>query len=194
MKYTQPYNTPDNYYWYQNVFSPEELIKLEKELNNLKVEAARLGNEGEESDPTIRTSRVNWIPNDEKWEWLYSKLVGLSARANAELWNFDLQTADELIQYTEYHGTDNGHYTWHLDFGADYMSHRKISITIQLSESDEYEGGDLELWIGGNEPLSAPRGKGVMVLFPSYMLHRVSPVTKGIRKSLVLWVGGCHFK
>lgn len=194
MKYKQPYNTPDNYYWYQNVFTAEELTLLEKELDNLKVQAARLGNEGEESDPDIRTSRVNWIPTEPKWEWLYSKIVNLSAEANSSLWNFDLNAADELIQYTEYHSSENGHYTWHTDFGPDYMSHRKISITIQLSDTDEYTGGDLQLWTGGNEPLTAPRGKGVMVLFPSYMLHRVSPVTEGIRKSLVLWVGGSHFK
>lgn len=194
MNYIQPYNSPDNYYWYQNVFSPEELIKLESELNDLKVQSAKLGSEGEVSDSSIRTSKVNWIPNEPKWDWLYSKIVNLSAEANSALWRFDLHSADELIQYTEYHGTDNGHYTWHLDFGPDYMSHRKISITIQLSESEEYEGGDLELWFGGNEPTKAPRGKGVMVLFPSYILHRVSPVTKGIRKSLVLWVGGSHFK
>ncbi len=194
MNYTQPHNTPDNYYWYQNVFSPEELIKLENELNNLKVQSAKTGSEGETSDPTIRTSKVNWIPKEPNWEWLYSKIVNLSAEANSALWKFDLHTANELIQYTEYHGADNGHYTWHMDFGTDYMSHRKISITIQLSESEEYEGGDLQLWTGGNEPMTAPRGKGVMVLFPSYMLHRVSPVTKGIRKSLVLWVGGSHFR
>jgi PKHD-type hydroxylase len=74
------------------------------------------------------------------------------------------------------------------------MSHRKISITIQMSESDEYAGGDLELWTGGKESIKAPRGKGVAVLFPSYILHRVSPVTDGIRKSLVLWVGGSHYR
>jgi PKHD-type hydroxylase len=194
MNYNQPFNTPDNYYWYQNIFTPEEISKLEEDLANLKVETARVGNDGQESDVSVRSSRVNWIPNEDKWSWLYSKIITASSEANKAIWNFDLHSANELIQYTEYHSTEAGHYTWHMDCGSDYMSHRKISITVQLSESDEYEGGDLELWTGGNSPLRAPRGKGVAVLFPSYMLHRVSPVTKGIRKSLVLWVGGSHFK
>jgi len=194
MQYVQPHNTPDNYYWYSNIFTDIELDKIEKDLAVVSSAKAKLGDEGEESSKEIRSSRIKWIPKDQKWIWLYEKLTKLAATANNEIWHFDLYSATELIQYTEYYAEEGGHYTWHMDCGPGNMSHRKISITVQMSDTEEYEGGDLELWFGGNEPKQGPRGKGVGVLFPSYVLHRVTPVTKGLRKSLVLWVGGSHFK
>ena len=114
------------------------------------------------------------------------------------VWNFDLTSAPECIQYTEYHGSDMGEYAWHQDIGPNELSARKISITVQLSDDNEYEGGELLFWMGGNSlednNLVAPRGKGTVVLFPSYVVHAVKPVTKGIRKSFVLWLGGGHYK
>ena len=71
---------------------------------------------------------------------------------------------------------------------------RKVSITVQLSDTDDYEGGNLEIWSGGDNVKIAPRGRGNVVIFPSYMMHRVTPVTKGTRKSFVLWVGGEHYR
>jgi PKHD-type hydroxylase len=194
MQYIQPHNVPDNYYWYQNIFSDQELSKIESDLSILSLTEAKLGDQGEENNKEIRISKVKWIPKNEQWRWLYEKLIAMAAEANNTIWHFDLHSANELIQYTEYYAEEGGHYAWHMDCSVDYMSHRKISITVQMSDTDEYEGGDLELWIGGNEPKKGPRGKGVGVLFPSYILHRVTPVTKGLRKSLVLWVGGSHFK
>jgi PKHD-type hydroxylase len=144
---------------------------------------------------------VKWIPQTNEWDWLYQRMMKLSEEANGALWKFDLRTALESIQYTEYYASENGHYDWHQDIGpGELPSRRKVSITIQLSESDEYEGGELMLCTGsdGTGQLdnvnNCPRGKGVAVLFPSYMMHRVSPVTKGIRRSLVLWVGGSHYR
>ena len=145
---------------------------------------------------------IKWIPtHNSTWNWLYERMMKLSVEANAELWKFDLRTALESIQYTEYYASENGHYDWHQDIGpGELPSKRKVSITIQLSESGDYEGGDLMICTGSNGSGKldnneiCPRGKGVGVLFPSYMMHRVSPVTKGTRKSLVLWVGGGHYR
>ena len=114
--------------------------------------------------------------------------------ANDTIWNFDLYSVLDDIQYTEYHATNDGHYGWHQDIGPGALSTRKVSITVQLSGPDEYEGGDLEYWKGGQDIQKAPRGKGVVFIFPSYMMHRVTPVTKGVRRSFVLWVGGGHYK
>jgi PKHD-type hydroxylase len=114
--------------------------------------------------------------------------------ANDELWKFDIHDVLENIQYTEYHATDDGHYDWHQDIGPGNASLRKISLTVQLTEDSAYEGGDLEIWNGGSNSDKTPRGSGVVIIFPSYMMHRVTPVTSGIRRSLVLWVGGQHFK
>ena len=89
------------------------------------------------------------------------------------------------------------HYGWHADIGPGLLSKRKISITVQLSEPDEYEGGDMEVFKGGSMkgPFDqAPRKAGCVFIFPSFMMHRVAPVTKGTRKSFVLWLGGNHYK
>ena len=80
-----------------------------------------------------------------------------------------------------------------MDCGANMQRQRKVSLTVQLTDGDDYEGGDLQLW-RGNTRLNAPRGKGTVVIFPSYMMHRVTEVTKGTRESLVLWVGGDHYR
>ena len=116
--------------------------------------------------------------------------------ANNELWKFDLHSMPEQIQFTEYYATENGHYTWHQDIGPGILSKRKISITVQLSDPSEYDGGVLEMWQGGSQDsaVKAYKGAGSVFIFPSYMMHRVTPVTRGIRKSFVLWVGGSHYK
>ena len=116
--------------------------------------------------------------------------------ANDALWHFDLHCLTDDIQYTEYYADKGGHYGWHQDMGPGDMSKRKISLTVQLSDPSEYEGGDLEYFRGGDPEKAdkAPRGKGVVFIFPSYMMHRVTKVTKGTRRSFVLWVGGEHYK
>ena len=112
--------------------------------------------------------------------------------ANKTMWNFNLYSVIDSIQYTVY-SEGGGHYDWHMDIGPGSISHRKVSVTIQLSDPSEYEGGDLELWYGGGV-IQIPKNKGLTVIFPSFSMHRVTPITKGTRKSLVLWLGGEHYK
>jgi PKHD-type hydroxylase len=102
-------------------------------------------------------------------------------------------SANEAIQYTEYYD-NGGHYDWHIDMSAGYpLNQRKISMTVQLSDESEYDGGNFEI-MRGREVEQLPKGKGNVVIFPSYLLHRITPVTRGVRKSLVLWLGGASFK
>ena len=185
-----------NYYFYLQGFSPEELDKVYKDVALLPFRKAATGMIDVPADKEIRSSSVKWIPKTEKWAWLYGKLYGMAMEANNALWHFDLITAIDCIQYTEYYDVEGGHYGWHQDIGPGPMSKRKVSITVQLSDSDEYEGGDLEIFKGGDPEKAdkAPRGKGVVFIFPSFMMHRVTPITKGTRRSFVLWVGGAHYK
>ena len=118
--------------------------------------------------------------------------MNLSLEANRELWDFNLHSIIDDIQYTEYY-EGGGHYDWHVDIGPNSINHRKVSITVQLSDPSEYEGGEFEIWSGG-EFRRLPKRKGDVILFPSFLLHRITPITKGIRKSLVLWVGGGAYK
>lgn len=195
MNFKKSETDPQNYYWYKNGFSKEELDVIYNGVSNLPFEGASLlGNNDASSIKNIRSSSVKWIPKNEEWMWLYEKLMDMVMTANKELWDFNLISAPELIQYTEYYDVEGGHYTWHQDIGTGVGSHRKISITVQLSEPDEYEGGDLEMWKGGNSYSVAERGAGVVFIFPSYMMHRVTKVTKGTRRSFVLWVGGDHYR
>jgi len=183
-----------NYYFFNPGFSSEELDIIYKGVSLLPFKPAIIGNN--EENPDIRTSSIKWVPPTDEWRWLYEKMMHQIVEANNAIWHFDLDYLIDNIQYTEYYAENGGHYTWHQDVGAGEMSKRKVSITVQLSDPSEYEGGDLEYFKGGNpeEAVKAPKGKGVVFIFPSYMMHRVTKVTKGIRRSFVLWVGGEHYK
>jgi len=184
-----------NYYYFENGFNEEELQKVNQLVSRLAFHEGLTSGEGK-SNKEVRSSYVKWIPKQDGFGWLYFKLMEMAAEANKNVWNFDLYSVLDNIQYTEYHASQNGHYGWHQDIGDGEMSKRKVSITVQLSDPNEYEGGDLQYFRGGN-PDNADtvfRKKGYVFLFPSYMMHRVTPVTQGIRKSLVLWVGGEHYR
>ena len=190
-----------NYYYFEEGFTKEELKKIERETAKLPLHNASTF--GGMNDKT-RVSRVKWVPQNSQWWWLYERLNDYAIEANNTLWKFQLSTMPEQIQYTEYLGNKGGKYEWHQDIGPGLGSQRKISITVQLSEADEYEGGDLELFKGGPFPVHedennissidiAPRKAGCVFIFPSFMMHRVAPVISGTRKSFVLWLGGGHY-
>tara|TARA_B100002019_G_scaffold11466_1_gene9222 strand:+ start:7969 stop:8595 length:627 start_codon:yes stop_codon:yes gene_type:complete len=203
LQMTQPDSLDQtNYYYFEQGFSEEELKKIEKDVIKLPLHTASTF--GGENDGRTRVSRVKWVPQNTQWWWLYEKLNHMAIEANSNLWNFSLHTMPEQIQYTEYVGSKGGKYEWHQDIGPSHGSQRKISITVQLSEADDYEGGDLELFKGGPFPedakdsnhshiIKAPRKRGCVFIFPSFMMHRVAPVLSGTRKSFVLWLGGGHY-
>jgi len=108
---------------------------------------------------------------------------------NAHGYHFDISGFDEPLFHVTYEGKDNGHYTWHADKSSVGSATRKLSITVQLSDPADYSGGELELNLAG-DPLIAPKERGSVILFPSFCMHRVRPVTKGTRQSLIAWVVG----
>lgn len=184
-----------NYYWFEEGFSPQELSMIERQVASLEFQrGVTQTTEQDLAESEYRRSNIKWIPKDEDHKWIYDKIGMMAQEANDQMFKFDLHSMPEQIQYTEYYDTELGHYDWHMDIGTDELSQRKVSVTVQLSGPDEYEGGDLQLWPGGNYPMEAPRGKGNVVIFPSFMMHRVTPVTKGTRKSFVLWLGGGSYK
>ena len=178
-----------NYYWFDKVFSIEELEWINNLQNLYEYQPGTVV--GGDDIKDIRKSKIKWIHHDPASAWLYDKIQSMVLEAN-EVFKFDLHSIIDSIQYTEYYG-GGGHYGWHMDIGPGDINHRKISITIQLSDPDEYTGGDLEIWTGQGL-INAPRSQGCALLFPSFMLHRVTPIESGTRKSLVLWVGGSPYK
>ena len=183
-----------DYYFFKEGFTEEEIERIKKIAMNYPALDAGTGElETSRHEDSVRKSTVRWMTdNDNKGEldWVFQTLFDMINEANDHLWNFNLSHAEEAIQYTEYL-EGGGHYDWHLDCGHGIQAQRKISITVQLN--DDYEGGELQLW-RGQEPVTAMKNKGTVVIFPSYMLHRVTPVTKGTRNSLVLWIGGDHYR
>lgn len=178
-----------NYYCFKDGFTEQELEWIDnlKELYPYEVATVVGGDDIKD----VRKSKVKWIHIDNQSHWVYDKIKNFVVEAN-QIWKFDLNSVIDSIQYTEYYD-DGGHYGWHMDIGPAPINHRKVSITIQLSDPDDYEGGELELWTGAGIQ-NVEKHKGCAILFPSYMLHRITPVTKGIRKSLVLWVGGSNYR
>jgi PKHD-type hydroxylase len=189
---TNPKIDQTNYFGYTDTFSEEELMWIDNLKNLYPYQDAKVISNKETPENAIRKSKIKWIHYDEYSDWLYDKLKDLVIDANSQIWQFNLHSIVDSIQYTEYY-EGGGHYDWHLDIGPGLINHRKISITIQLSDPNDYEGGDLEIWSGGDFK-KVEKLKGTSILFPSFLLHRVTPITKGIRKSLVLWVGGDSYK
>jgi PKHD-type hydroxylase len=179
-----------NYYWFNGGLTSEEVDKIVEDAKEYPFIKALVVDE--ENTDKFRKSNIKWLPFDSKWDWVIDKIMSQVVEANDTIWKFDLNSVIDNIQYTEYEG-NGGHYDWHLDIGPGTISHRKISIVIQLSNPDDYVGGDLEI-MTGSDHTKIPRGKGNVIIFPSFLLHRVVPLISGNRKSLVLWVGGGHYK
>lgn len=143
-----------------------------------------------ELDPeNYRVSQIAWIPPEPAHHWLYHKLGVLFMQAAGQF-GYELEGFLDALQFTEYGAGQ--HFDWHMDIGRDQTSLRKLSLTIQLSEPQDYDGGMLDFVGLGSREESRQRGSAT--LFPSYMAHRVTPVTRGVRRSLVAWGSGRPFR
>lgn len=178
----------ENFAWFKDAFTPKELDAIINIGQSVEIERASTygGN-----DPKVRDSYVNFLFPNEVTGWVFHRIAGVIGEVNARFFGFDLYTMEQGLQFTRYQAPGE-HYEWHIDRGMN-TGVRKLSLSLQLSDPNDYEGGDLEMWFGG-EPIKASRDRGMITLFPSYALHRVTPVTKGVRYSLVCWVSGPPFK
>ena len=143
---------------------------------------------------SVRVSSVQFLYPSVKTEWIFQRLSQMVNGINAQYFNFDLTGFIEGLQFTQYQAP-NAHYDWHCDMGPGDAP-RKLSLTIQLSDPKDYEGGDLQISPDGND-ISLQflgRERGRAFLFPSWMPHRVTPVTEGVRYSLVAWITGPPFR
>lgn len=171
-------------------FSREEVSAILEMAGALPVEDARL-NADRSYDPEHRVSRVSWLPPSSATTWLYRRLGAIVYNANLARYGYDLRGIYEPLQVAEYR--KGCFFDWHLDYGPGPHSIRKLSVTVQLSDDDDYDGGDFELFYSFT-PDRAVRRLGTVIIFPSYVLHRVTAVTRGVRRSLVAWVSGPPFR
>ena len=178
--------------WWEGAFTDEEIEKIKEYAKTLETKTALVG-KGEEAPPDqIRKTKVSWISNTPEASWIYDGMAGVASKLNAQYYNFDLYGFLEDMQFTIYEETES-HYTWHMDMGDNSKAPRKMSMVLQLSDPSEYEGGELQI-LDKAEPETVNKQKGLIAVFPSYTLHRVTPVTKGARYSLVVWACGPAFK
>lgn len=151
------------------------------------------------TDHSVRRSKIRWLPRyDPKFFQLFGTMELLFNEANRNAFGFDLSMFHE-IQFTEYHAENEGTYDWHHDttWVSSKLQRRKLSMVIQLSDPSEYSGGRFELSSRDCDEVPDPEailGKGTVIIFPSFLRHRVTPVTKGCRYSLVTWMEGPYFR
>jgi PKHD-type hydroxylase len=175
------------------LFTPEQCQKIIDAGRRQKPQQAQVGinKPGGGVDTKKRTTTISWLPFDEMRP-MYEDLNNFIQKANRNHFGFEDIQITEQAQFTEY--PEGGFYDWHIDTDVN-MQHeppvRKISMTLLLSPENQFEGGDLELMSPGKKTKLT---QGNAITFASFLNHRVTPVTQGVRQSLVMWFGGTPFK
>ena len=142
-------------------------------------------------DTKKRTTTISWLPFDEMKE-MYAQVDSFIQKSNRNHFGFEDIKITEQAQFTEY--PEGGFYDWHMDTDVNMTYEppvRKISMTVLLSPENQFEGGELEITAPGK---SAKLKQGHAIIFASFLAHRVAPVTRGVRQSLVMWFGGTPFR
>ena len=124
--------------------------------------------------------------------WLIDKIENAVEKFNSAEFNYDISNGMSEMNLLKY--TPGGKYDWHQDVIWGNKDHRKFTVILQLSDSLEYEGGDFEFRDANNLDMSKCKEKGSLIMFPSIMYHRIKPLTKGTRYSIVSWVNGPRWK
>lgn len=196
---------------------PEDLVDiLERDaVDNFESQMADSRLHGDALNKDKRNSQNAWIPTS---HWIGGFIWHYVQRANRENFLYDIRNIDgENIQFTRY--GEGEFYSWHNDAGLathykpmsvgnrgndeqilqDFVNEnceliRKLSVVVQLSHPDEYEGGNLQIIDETGRSYVAPRKRGTVIIFDSRAQHRVLKVTKGVRRSLVSWVVGPRWK
>ena len=190
-----------NYYYFKKAVPIKTCKKI---LNAGRKKIIKRGDTFKGMDKTKRNCKIGWI-ND---KWIYDIINPFIHTANKDAgWNFQWDW-NESSQFTIY---EKGHYYgWHVDQLANPLTHkskhingktRKLSLTLQLTDKTKYEGGDFQFkWIEDSKKdllnvitVDDAKDIGTVIIFPSFIHHQVSPITKGKRESLVNWSIGKSF-
>jgi PKHD-type hydroxylase len=174
------------YAFWNNAFSKEEcqtIINIAKNKGLIKGKT--------KGDTDVRDSKISWLYPNDNMDWVFRRVTDITLSLNERFFKFDLFGINEGFQFTNYEAP-SGKYGKHVDRATSTLV-RKLSISIQLTDPKEYNGGELYLY-DGDEGIVMDKTQGTLIIFPSYVLHEVMPVTKSERNSLVTWVTGKQFK
>ena len=175
------------------MFTKDECHKITSLMSDLYPTNASIGGTKESSkiDKSIRSADIYVIENTKEHEWLYERLAKIISIANLIHFDYDISGITHGIQLIHYKADAEipGHYDWHVDSGNGDVACRKISFTAQLSDPNDYDGCELIINNHATE-VKGTKEQGSIHLFPSYMPHVVTPITKGERYALVIWIHG----
>tara|TARA_R110002020_G_C16256325_1_gene770153 strand:- start:783 stop:1370 length:588 start_codon:yes stop_codon:yes gene_type:complete len=176
----------NSYAYWVALFSKEEcekIIKIGKKKGFIEAKTKK------KSD--IRKGSISWLYSTDDLEWVFRRITDTVVDLNKRYFGFDIFGFNEGLQFTNYKAPSDK-YGKHIDRALG-INVRKLSLSIQLNDPKDYEGG--ELWLYDDEKgMEMKKEQGTLILFPSYTLHEVKPVIKGERNSLVTWVTGKPFK
>jgi hypothetical protein len=176
------------------MFSKKECEQiLEVGLDQYEVTAAVGGNTSS-INKNIRSTKVYSIDPNKKSYWIFDKIGKIVSFMNETYYNYDLIGMTHSLQLLEYDTNWEvpGHYDWHTDVGPGIFSTRKLSLILQLSEETEYRGCDLLINDDNTNIITGNKKIGSVHLFPSYTIHKVTPIISGKRYSLVMWFNGAR--
>jgi PKHD-type hydroxylase len=182
-------NPVNSWAYWDNAFSKDECKQIIKYGNNQILNNATTGVDKKKN--VVRDSEIAWLYPSEETYWIYQRMTDIVTNLNDRFFKFDIFGSIEGFQFTKY-TAPTGKYGKHIDCCAGGLT-RKLSFTLQLSEPEEYDGGELCLYFE-DKPTITKKDCGYVCLFPSYVLHEVKPVKQGIRYSLVTWLTGKPFK
>lgn len=186
-------------YFFNGGLTKHEVALLVEYAKQLPLAEATVGHGGgNKVNKEMRNSDVRWIKLLPEVQWLFDRITLLAGRANKKAFFLDLGKHEPYLdfrsfQFTQYSAESQQHYDWHTDncfIPAIWSAvDRKLSCVVQLSDPADYEGGKLEL-DGVTISDGNFKSPGDVIFFPSHLRHRVTPVTKGTRYSLVTWING----
>lgn len=179
----------ENWAWRTQVFTDEELDAIIR--IGTQIELDKASTFGPVQSDKNRNSHVQFLFPNDLTNWVFMRLAGAVHEINQQFFQFDLDGFNQGLQFTRYTAPGQ-HYDWHIDRGY-LTATRKLSVSLQLNDPTEYDGGELQLKFGRKDE-TIRKERGLVTFFPSYTLHRVKPVTRGTRYSLVAWIGGPPFK
>lgn len=176
---------------WENTINDDWIEKIKKQAAGLESYVGGIVRDTSVEDVrSVRNVTCKTLSIEDDFTWLYDMLAQYVVSANNDYFKYNITGFMEKVQYLHY-GEDigGGHYDWHLDCGS-AIATRKLTVIVQLSDPSEYEGCVTEIMFNNN----VDQRKGAITVFPSWLPHRVTQLTKGNRDALVAWVNGPTFR
>ena len=174
------------------VLDPASCAKAIQMAQQFQATEGRVGTADTEQS-AIRRSQIWFFSPRPETEFIFKPLRQVLKHINDQGYRFDITEFGTGCQIARYSADVRGHYDWHIDLGTGRFSRRKLSLSIQLTDGASYDGGELEFHIKGLDRAKM-RQQGTLIAFPSFHEHRVTPVTRGERFSLVAWADGPPYR